>query len=101
MGRHILKDDRGYLLYFPHCPRALYESVLAANFSPSFGQQPARVLLGNDLIDYMPGFTREEEQPKPTDDDKFEKPKKKRKGKGPGEREVKDGVLYRLGEFSQ
>jgi DnaJ family protein A protein 5 len=98
MGKYRLADDVGYLLYLPHCPRALYESLLAANFTPSFGRCPARILLGNDLAEYMPGLVRDEDKGVVPPEDAFEKPKKKRKGKGTGEREVKDGILQRLGE---
>ena len=52
----------------PHCPRPLYEAIIANNFTPD-----ARyVVLGNDLRDYLPG------QPATSE---FVKPKKKRKEK--------------------
>lgn len=87
-------DDSPYLLYLPHCARALYESLLASNFGPRFAGHPGRLLLGNDLAEYI-GLVRLE--PTEPQVDAFEKPKKKRKGKGQM-RPVKDGVLERLGE---
>lgn len=91
----------------PHCSRHLYETFFQANFNPGLGKQPARVLLGNDLAEYI-GFVRPElvERPlnEPSDehnpDPEFQSAKKKRKGKGLRPT-PKDGVLERLGECSQ
>ncbi|WVQ83519.1 hypothetical protein IAT38_005660 [Cryptococcus sp. DSM 104549] len=105
LGKHTLDPERDYLLYLPHAPKQLYESILATNFSPALcGPTRGRVLLGNDLAEYVPGFVRVSE-----DKDKegagaeggdgegeFVKPKKKRKGKGEPVRQFKDGVLQRL-----
>lgn len=86
----------------PHCSRFLYESILLANFSPALGRPPARVILGNDLAEYT-GFVRPDlidpslhDQSPQTAEPEFHAPKKKRKGKT-FQREVKDGVLERLG----
>jgi DnaJ family protein A protein 5 len=94
MGRHRLDADASYLLYMPHCSRTLYESILHTNFEPSLGKKPLRLLLGNDLADYI-GFVRTESSSEPKEEE-FTKAKKKRKGK----LEVaspKDGILERLG----
>ncbi|OCF34510.1 hypothetical protein I316_03551 [Kwoniella heveanensis BCC8398] len=100
LGKHILSPDRAYLLYMPHAPKQLYESILSTNFSPSLACQPGRVLLGNDLGEYVPGFVRESKEKADADaangEEDFVKPKKKRRGKGESERQVKDGVLQRL-----
>lgn len=102
IGKHVLDDAHPHLAYMPHCSRHLYETFLQANFNPGLGKQPARVLLGNDLAEYV-GFVRPElvERPlnEPSDEQtpEFQSAKKKRKGKGP--RPIpKDGVLERLGE---
>ncbi|OCF78359.1 hypothetical protein I204_00297 [Kwoniella mangroviensis CBS 8886] len=100
MGKHVLSPTKAYLLYLPHAPKQLYESLLQINFSPSLGDKPGRVLLGNDLAEYIPGFVRANgEQNKENganEEGEFVKAKKKRKGKGDGPREIKDGVLQRL-----
>ncbi|KAK8861287.1 hypothetical protein IAR55_002106 [Kwoniella newhampshirensis] len=102
LGKYPLQSDRAYLLYLPHAPRQLYESLLLANFSPTLGKKPGKVLLGNDLADYVPGFVRIDERKDGVDNDSaegdggFVKPKKKRKGKGEQGRQSKDGVLQRL-----
>jgi DnaJ family protein A protein 5 len=80
----------------PHCSRALYESFFSANFSASLARQPRRVLVGNDLADYMPDLAR------PTafsegNPEVFTKARKKRKGHVEERRELKDGVLRRIG----
>lgn len=99
-----MKADNAYLLYLPHAPRQLYESLLTTNYSPLLAQKPGRVLLGNDLAEYVPGFARigeskdEAETGNAEGEGEFVKPKKKRKGKGEQERQFKDGVLQRLGE---
>jgi hypothetical protein len=90
MGAYHLSDEP-YLLYLPHCARPLYEALFTANFSPQLAGPSARVVLGNDLSEYI-GFVRD-----PTRKEEFSKPKKKRKGKEQ-EGKVKDGVLERLGE---
>ncbi|WVR04088.1 hypothetical protein IAU60_001087 [Kwoniella sp. DSM 27419] len=104
-GQHTLQPDRAYLLYMPHAPKQLYESLLFTNFSPSFAAKPGRVLLGNDLGEYVPGFVRQvptnsDDKIVPRDEatgeGEFVKAKKKRRGKGEQERQVKDGVLPRL-----
>lgn len=87
MGQYALGDEP-YLLYLPHCARPLYEALLGTNFSPSLAR--GRVLLGNDLAEYI-GFVRDV-----VVEEDFTKVKKKRKGKGE-DRRVKDGVLERLG----
>jgi DnaJ family protein A protein 5 len=100
MGRHKLDPATPYLIYMPHCSRALYESILHTNFEPSLAKQPIRVILGNDLAEYI-GFVRQEagegssQQPA---EEEFTKAKKKRKGKT-GPSAPKDGVLERLGMF--
>lgn len=101
MGRHKLSPDRACLVYMPHCPKALYESFLSANFSEALSGRPGWVLLGNDLAEYLPGFVRaENESAEKEREETFDKPKKKRKGKGgAGDREPKDSVLQRLGPF--
>lgn len=97
-GRHVLDEQRSYLVYMPHCPKELYEEFLAANFTPRLGQKPRCLLLGNDLAEYDPSLTRREEAAAPARlDEPFEKPKRKRKGKTSGPREPKDGTLYRIG----
>lgn len=76
----------------------LYESILHTNFEPSLGRQPVRLILGNDLAEYI-GFVREEivgQSSSQALDEEFTKPKKKRKGKI-GAPQPKDGVLERLG----
>lgn len=86
----------------PHCSRHLYETILQANFNPGLAKQPARVLLGNDLAEYI-GFVRMELVERPLDEPSeenasdFKTAKKKRKGKGLRPT-PKDGVLERLGE---
>jgi DnaJ family protein A protein 5 len=98
MGRHPLDESSPYLLYMPHCSRALYESLLHTNFSPLLCKQPARVILGNDLAEYI-GHVRIdslERQSEKQAEEEFTKAKKKRKGKGPVST-PKDGVLERLG----
>ncbi|KAL7419810.1 hypothetical protein Q5752_005726 [Cryptotrichosporon argae] len=99
-GAYALAPDRPYLLYLPHCPKQLYESLLHANYGRALAGQPGRVLLGNDLGEYLPGFARtkpvgEADAPS-AGEGEFVKPKKKRKGKGGPERQVEDGVLRRL-----
>lgn len=42
----------------PHCSKTLYESFFATNYTPRLGASPPVVLLGNDLVDYLPGFVR-------------------------------------------
>lgn len=100
MGRHKLDPDTPYLLYMPHCSRALYESILHTNFEASLAKHPLRLILGNDLAEYI-GFVREDADDKclqkPTAEE-FTKPKKKRKGKS-GHSAPKDGVLERLGTW--
>jgi DnaJ family protein A protein 5 len=98
MGRHELEPSLPYLIYMPHCSRALYESVLQTNFAPSLGKTPRRLVLGNDLAEYI-GYVRPGTQdgalPVPNEDE-FTKAKKKRKGKNDSS-PPKDGVLERLG----
>ncbi|WVQ94337.1 hypothetical protein IAU59_001416 [Kwoniella sp. CBS 9459] len=100
LGKHTLSPDKAYLLYMPHAPKQLYESLLHTNYSPLLAKSPGRILLGNDLGEYVPGFVREEKGKSGADEEngeeEFVKPKKKRRGKGEAEREVKDGVLQRL-----
>ncbi|WWC87561.1 uncharacterized protein L201_002451 [Kwoniella dendrophila CBS 6074] len=102
-GKHILSPTKSYLLYLPHAPKQLYESLLQTNFSPALGGEPGRVLLGNDLAEYIPGFVRSDGKDKKINENgdaeegEFVKAKKKRRGKGEGiQREIKDGVLQRL-----
>ncbi|ORY27689.1 hypothetical protein BCR39DRAFT_537986 [Naematelia encephala] len=98
-GKYTLSPDRPYLLYLPHCGRSLYESILTANYTPALAGPPGRLLLGNDLAEYLPGFARPTEGVDAaggTVDDEFLKPKKKRKGKGQGDTPTKDTVLRRL-----
>nr|ODN87212.1 hypothetical protein L203_03484 [Cryptococcus depauperatus CBS 7841] len=101
LGKHTLEQDKAYLLYLPHAPKQLYESLLSTNYNPSLCcGKPGRVLLGNDLADYLPGFSR------PLQDnsdaghhggtEEFVKPKKKRRGKGESKVQVKDNVFSRL-----
>lgn len=66
MGNHNLES---HLVYMPHCPRPLYEDLIAHNFIPD----KRFVVLGNDLRDYLPDGGA------PTLPNDFEKPKKKRK----------------------
>ncbi|WWD16810.1 hypothetical protein CI109_101242 [Kwoniella shandongensis] len=102
LGKHTLHSDKAYLLYLPHAPRQLYESLLTVNYAPSLAQRPGRVLLGNDLAEYVPGFVRIKETMEQAEDGpangegEFVKAKKKRRGKGEQERQFKDGVLQRL-----
>ncbi|WRT65403.1 uncharacterized protein IL334_002346 [Kwoniella shivajii] len=103
MGKHELSPTKAYLLYLPHAPKQLYESLLQTNFSPALACKPGRVLLGNDLAEYIPGFVRSTEEKEDAGDGEeqvegeFVKAKKKRRGRGGGgERETKDGVLPRL-----
>ncbi|WWC98864.1 hypothetical protein V866_005758 [Kwoniella sp. B9012] len=100
MGKHVLSPTKAYLLYLPHAPKQLYESLLQTNFGPSLGDKPGRVLLGNDLAEYIPGFVRANgegnKENGASEEGEFVKAKKKRKGKGDGHREIKDGVLQRL-----
>lgn len=91
MGRHTLNGPT--LVYMPHCPRPLYESILSTNFTPE--SLPHLILLGNDLADYLPDFSRGVLAPA---EDDFVKPKKKRKDRGP-QFQPKDSVLRRIGEF--
>ena len=94
LGKHTLPDDQNFLLYLPHCPRALYENILTANYGNRLSQ-PGRVILGNDLSEYIGS------QPQTTEASGFIKPKKKRKGRREqGKDDHKDGVLHRLGEKS-
>ncbi|GFZ42894.1 hypothetical protein JCM24511_00612 [Saitozyma sp. JCM 24511] len=95
-GGYQLRDDRPYLLYMPHCSRALYESLFTINFGPILAGRPKRVLLGNELAEYLPDLVTlrgDTEQPSPAG---FVKPKKKRKGRQGGDREFQDSVLRRL-----
>ncbi|WVF66725.1 hypothetical protein IAT40_001467 [Kwoniella sp. CBS 6097] len=100
LGKHTLSADRAYLLYMPHAPKQLYESLLTTNFSPSLATRPGRILLGNDLGEYVSGFVRENSDKAGVEEangeEEFAKPKKKRRGKGEPGRQVKDGVLQRL-----
>jgi len=82
-------------LYLPHCPRALYESVLHHNFGQRLAA-PGWALLGNELADYVPELARARPN-EPADD--FAKPKKKRKGRGGPSQSPRDGVLQRLGMY--
>lgn len=43
-----------YLLFMPHCPRPLYEAILIENWNSLQRPGSRWVLLGNDLIDYVP-----------------------------------------------
>nr|XP_019012381.1 uncharacterized protein I206_03228 [Kwoniella pini CBS 10737]OCF51162.1 hypothetical protein I206_03228 [Kwoniella pini CBS 10737] len=100
-GKHVLSPTKSYILYLPHAPKQLYESLLQTNFSPALGNKPGRILLGNDLAEYIPGFVRGTADEKQTSgqgdgEGEFVKAKKKRKGKGDGPKEVPDGVLQRL-----
>jgi len=97
VGRHKLDPAVPYLLYMPHCSRALYESILHTNFEPRLAEHPVRIVLGNDLAEYI-GFVRTEQEDQSTQPagDDFSKPKKKRKGKA-GQSPPRDGVLERLG----
>jgi len=98
MGQHKLDSSAPYLLYMPHCARALYESILYTNYGPALAEYPLRVILGNDLAEYI-GYVREEageDTSQPHTEEEFTKPKKKRKGKT-GSPPPKDGVLERLG----
>jgi DnaJ family protein A protein 5 len=82
----------------PHCSRALYESLFTINFGPSLASRPKRVLLGNELAEYLPDLVTlrgDTEQPSSAE---FVKPKKKRKGRQGGDREFQDSVLRRLGK---
>lgn len=90
MGNYALDPSSPYLLFLPHCPRPLYEQLLTSNFSPLLSGPHPRLLLGNDLGDYL-GFVRDAKI------EEFEKPKKKRRGKQEG-RAHEDNVLLRLGE---
>lgn len=106
LGRHTLETDRPYLLYLPHAPKKLYESILTTNYAPSLcGNKPGRILLGNDLAEYIPGFVRPSQGKKEGPngeaggDGEFVKPKKKRKGRGEVRPQIKDSVLSRLGEL--
>lgn len=94
-GEHSL-TARPHLVYMPHCSKALYESFLHKNFTPRLASQPAVVLLGNDLAEYLPGFVREDTNTDKPVEEGFVKPKKKRKGRGPVEPQVQDSVLRRL-----
>jgi hypothetical protein len=71
---------------------------LHTNFDTALGKSPVRLILGNDLAEYI-GFVREEPReksaPRPIEDE-FTKPKKKRKGKVEHS-PPRDGVLERLG----
>ncbi|ORX36437.1 hypothetical protein BD324DRAFT_645995 [Kockovaella imperatae] len=92
-GKHVLDDDQSYLLYMPHCPKSLYQNILATNFGPRL-TQVGRVLLGNSLTEYV-----EEIGPKnaATQEDAFQKPKKKRPSRpNPVPKTRKDGVLERI-----
>lgn len=97
-GEHEVPADKAYLVYMPHCSKALYESFFSKNFTQRLAAQPGVVLLGNDLGEYLPGFVRENAQPKAEDggEEEFVKPKKKRKGRGQAERQYEDTVLRRL-----
>ncbi|WWC59928.1 uncharacterized protein I303_102491 [Kwoniella dejecticola CBS 10117] len=106
MGKHVLSPTKAYLLYLPHAPKQLYESLLQTNFSSALATTPGRLLLGNDLLGYVPGCVRVDrnQQESRTNvnadgqdgEGEFVKAKKKRKGKSDGFREVQDGVLQRL-----
>ncbi|EIW69175.1 hypothetical protein TREMEDRAFT_31392 [Tremella mesenterica DSM 1558] len=96
-GAYRLDPGSPYLLFLPHCPRPLYESLLSTNFDPSFSR--GRVLFGNDLADYVPGLMRLEEIGEPVETE-FVKPKKKRRPKDGGPAKPRDGVLQRLGTSS-
>nr|XP_019049923.1 hypothetical protein I302_00343 [Kwoniella bestiolae CBS 10118]OCF28853.1 hypothetical protein I302_00343 [Kwoniella bestiolae CBS 10118] len=99
LGKHVLSPTKAYLLYLPHAPKQLYESLLQTNFASALGDKPGRVFLGNDLAEYIPGFVRSNSQQQKEEaegEGEFVKAKKKRRGKGDGPREVKDGVLQRL-----
>ncbi|OWZ26582.1 hypothetical protein C356_06913 [Cryptococcus neoformans c45] len=102
LGRHTLETGRPYLLYLPHAPKQLYESILSTNYAPSLcGNKPGRVLLGNDLAEYLPGFARpsqKEERPngEAGGDGEFVKPKKKRRGRAEVKPQIKDSVLSRV-----
>lgn len=103
LGRHTLETGRPYLLYLPHAPKQLYESILSTNYAPSLcGNKPGRILLGNDLAEYLPGFVRPSQKKEPSGeadgDGEFVKPKKKRRGRGEVKPQIKDGVLSRVGE---
>jgi DnaJ family protein A protein 5 len=87
MGRHPLSPDLPTLIYMPHCPKPLYESILSTNYSTFLA---AHILLGNELADYVPSLAR-------PNSDNFDKPKKKRKDKTSFSTPP-DSVLRRLGE---
>ncbi|WVQ74378.1 hypothetical protein IAR50_003979 [Cryptococcus sp. DSM 104548] len=96
LGKHELQDDRSYLIYLPHAPRQIYEAILSTNYNPNLcGSSPGRVILGNDLRDYLPGYVNDTHSIEGTGEADFTKPKKKR-GKGERRPPVKDSVLARL-----
>jgi DnaJ family protein A protein 5 len=85
MGKYSFETP--HLVYMPHCPRPLYEAVIAENFSPD----TRYVILGNDLRDYLPDGGL---QPAISE---FTKPKKKRRDK-PAYK-PRETVLSRTGEL--
>jgi hypothetical protein len=75
----------------PHCPRPLYESLLAHIFGDKM-RTVRWMVLGNTLADYVLDH--------PVGDaEGFAKAKKKRKGRGPNARPRTDGILQRLGTY--
>ena len=52
-GRHPLPDDskEATIVYMPHCPRALYQNVLASNWTE--GRLGRVILLANELDGYL------------------------------------------------
>ncbi|ODN76970.1 hypothetical protein L202_05533 [Cryptococcus amylolentus CBS 6039] len=96
LGKHELQEDRPYLIYLPHAPRQIYEAVLSTNYNPHLcGSSPGRVILGNDLGDYLPGYVGDTLNTEESGEGEFTKPKKRR-GKGGQKPTVKDSVLARL-----
>ena len=89
----MLDKEQSYLLYMPHCPKTLYQNILGVNFTARLCQ-PGRLLLGNDLAEYVDGGA----PAKAAEDEAFVKPKKKRAGRNRwSERPRRDGVLERIG----
>jgi DnaJ family protein A protein 5 len=98
-------DERPYFLYMPHCPRPLYEAVLASNW-PALQKSSSRwLLLGNELLDYIPHAvtTRALGLTEQSDMVVVVRSRRARKGRSRPTNEDKvatDGVLERLGEMT-
>lgn len=101
---HLNMNDNPCLIYMPHCPRPLYEAILTSNWSRLRQPSSRWLLLGNELLDYIPHAVTTRALDSSSNDGmtvvgKGRRNRKGRNGRGAQSAMKTDGVLERIGKL--